>query len=213
MPSSQLTELVRAAMFSALAIGLGYALLMVPNVELMTLIIFIAGLTLGLRWGVIIGGTSEAIYSILNPFGSGLMFPPLLIAQVVSMMIVGFTGGLLRSVFYRTSFSPIRIGIAGVVGFVVTFIFDSLTTLSYPISAGFDAPQTWGIYLSGLGFTILHQVSNIVVFSVGIPAVMKHLANENEVSNEKTGNRRQETEDRRQKTEDRRQKTEDRKNC
>lgn len=178
MTRTQLTKLVRAAMFSALAIGLGYALMMVPNVELMTLIIFISGIMLGVRWGMLIGGFSEAIFSIANPFGSGLVFPPLLIAQILSMVIVGLTGGVFRRAFLRNHFSPLRIGLAGFLGFALTFIFDSLTTLSYPVVIGYDSIQTWGIYLSGIGFTILHQVSNMMVFAIGIPLIMKYLVNE-----------------------------------
>ena len=67
-----LNKLVRASIFTALAIGLGFSLLMVPNVELITVIVFLSGLTLGVRWGILVGGTAEFIFSVLNPFGSGL---------------------------------------------------------------------------------------------------------------------------------------------
>lgn len=171
-----LNKLVRASIFTALAIGLGFSLIMVPNIELITVIIFLAGLTLGIGWGVLVGGTAELIFSVLNPFGSGLVFPPLLLAQVLSMMIVGLAGGLMRPLFFKREFSAKNIAGLAITGFVLTFIFDSLTTLSYPISVGFDLPQTVGIYISGIGFTILHQVSNAIVFAIGIPRVVKHLA-------------------------------------
>lgn len=171
-------------MFSALAIGLGYALLMIPNVELMTLIIFISGIMLGAKWGMLIGAFSEGIFSIANPFGSGLIFPPLLISQIMSMMIVGLTGGIMRRVFFHAQYTSFKIGLAGFMGFILTFIFDSLTTLSYPVSAGFDAVQTWGLYISGIGFTLLHQISNVFVFSVGLPVVMKYLVKESMAENE-----------------------------
>jgi hypothetical protein len=64
----------------------------------------------------------------------------------------------------------------GVTGLFVTFIYDSFTTLSYPISAGFELTQTLGIYISGLSFSLLHQISNAIVFTIGIPRVMKYLA-------------------------------------
>jgi len=171
-----LNKLVRAAIFTALAIGLGFALLMVPNFEFISVIVFLAGITLGISWGMVVGGTAELIYSILNPFGSGLVFPPLLIAQVVSMIIIGAAGGLLRKVYFKKKFSKWRIASLAVVGFVLTFIFDSLTTLSYPVSAGFDFPQTVGVYVSGIAFTIFHQVSNAIIFAIGIPMVVKQLA-------------------------------------
>ena len=171
-----LNKLVRASIFTALAIGLGFSLLMVPNVELISVVVFLSGLTLGVRWGVLVGGTAELIFSVLNPFGSGLVFPPLLLSQIISMIIIGATGGLLRPMFFKKDFSKKSIAGLAISGFILTFIFDSLTTLSYPFSAGFDLPQTIGIYISGIGFTFLHQISNAIVFAVGVPSVIKHLA-------------------------------------
>jgi len=171
-----LNKLVRASIFTALAIGLGFSLLMVPNIELITVIVFLAGLTLGVRWGILVGGTAEFIFSVLNPFGSGLIFPPLLFSQVISMIIIGAVGGLIRPIFFKRKFSKKRIASLAVTGFILTFIFDSLTTLSYPVSVGFDWRQTIGIYLSGIGFTILHQLSNAIIFAIGVPRVVKHLA-------------------------------------
>ena len=40
----KLNKLVRAAIFAALAIGLGFSLLLIPNIELITVTIFISGL-------------------------------------------------------------------------------------------------------------------------------------------------------------------------
>ena len=171
-----LNKLVRASIFTALAIGLGFSLLMVPNVELISVVVFLSGLTLGVKWGILVGGTAELIFSVLNPFGSGLVFPPLLLSQIISMIIIGAVGGLLRPLFFKKALSKKSIAGLAITGFILTFIFDSLTTLSYPFSAGFDLPQTIGIYISGIGFTFLHQISNAIVFAVGVPSVIKHLA-------------------------------------
>ena len=171
-----LTNLVRAAMFAALAVALGYALMLIPNVELITVVVFLAGLTLGIKWGMFVGGLSEFIFSSMNPLGSGLIFPPLIAAQISSMIFVGFAGGILRPILFKKNITKIHIFAFGFLGFILTFIFDSLTTISYPLAAGFDWPQTIGIYLSGIGFTILHQVSNGIIFAVGIPRVVKYLA-------------------------------------
>lgn len=172
----ELNKLVRAAIFTALAIGLGFSLLMVPNIELITVIVFLAGLTLGVRWGILVGGTAEALFSIFNPFGSGLVFPPLLFSQTIAMVIIGAAGGLLRKIYFRKAFTKKYIVALALTGFILTFIFDSLTTLSYPISVGFDFSQTFGIYLTGIGFTLLHQISNAIIFTIVVPRVIKHLA-------------------------------------
>lgn len=171
-----LNNLVRASIFTALAIGLGFSLLMVPNVELITVIVFLAGLTLGARWGALVGGTAEFFFSMLNPFGSGLIFPPLMVSQVLAMIIVGISGGSLRAVFFKKVYTQKRMLLLAICGFVLTFLFDSLTTLAYPLSVGFDFTQTLGIYISGIGFTLLHQISNAIIFPIVVPKVVKHLA-------------------------------------
>ncbi len=171
-----LNKLVRASIFAALAIGAGFSLLMIPNVELITVIIFTAGLYLGPAWGLIVGGTAEMIFSGMNPLGSGLSFPPLFFAQIFGMAGVGFTGGLFRRIFMLKEFSLKKVIAVGVTGFVLTFIFDSITTLSYPVSAGFDLSRTIGLYISGIGFTLLHQVANGFIFAFGVPKITKFLA-------------------------------------
>ncbi|MDP7072120.1 MAG: hypothetical protein QF430_04480 [Candidatus Marinimicrobia bacterium] len=169
-------RLVKAAIFAATAAGLGFALVFVPNVELITIVIFLSGLTLGPMWGGLVGITSEAVYSGMNPLGSGLAFPPLFTAQIISMGFVGLMGGMLKPILFKKHFTAFQIIMLGISGFSLTFIYDSLTTLSYPVSAGFDWPQTVTIYISGMGMTVLHQISNTIVFIIGIPRVTKHLA-------------------------------------
>jgi hypothetical protein len=72
-----LSKLVRASVFAAVSVGLGFSLLMIPNVEFISIVVFISGVTLGIGWGIVVGGTAEFIFSTLNPFGSGLLFPTL----------------------------------------------------------------------------------------------------------------------------------------
>jgi len=108
----ELNNLVKAAIFSALAIGLGYAFLFVPNIEFMTVIIFISGLSLGVKTGMLVGGTSMFIFSAMNPIGSGLVFPPLLIGQVFSMILIGMIGGLLYRFFLSNNHLRFRVILA-----------------------------------------------------------------------------------------------------
>jgi hypothetical protein len=103
------------------------------------------------------------------------MFPPLLVSQVISMSLIGLAGGLLRPVFKKKVYSKKIILFLSIYGFILTFIFDSLTSLSYPISMGFDFAQTFGIYIAGIGFTLMHQISNAIIFPIVIPKVLKYL--------------------------------------
>ncbi len=170
-----LNNLVRAAIFCALAVGMGFSLMLVPNVELITVIVFLSGLTLGKGLGALVGGTAIFIYSGLNPMGSGLSFPPLFIMQIIGMSITGAVGGVVRPAFFKKEFNAISLVGLSVLGFTLTFIYDVFTLISYPISAGLGFTGVMAAVVKGLGFTVLHEVSNAVVFVVAVPRVVKYL--------------------------------------
>ena len=171
----ELNNLVKAAIFCALAIGMGFSLMLVPNIELITVIVFMSGLMLGWRWGALVGGTAIFIYSGLNPMGSGLSFPPLFFMQILGMAITGFIGGLFRSFFLEKESNIFSLIILGLLGFICTFIYDFLTLISYPLSAGLGLSGMIAALVKGIGFTLLHEISNAIVFVVTIPKVIKYL--------------------------------------
>lgn len=162
-------------MFVALAVGSGFALLMVPNIELITAVVFTAGVYLGSRWGLVVGVMAEFIFSAANPLGSGLVFLPMLAAQLLGMGMVGLAGGILRGMTRSPVWSWRRKILLGAAGVVLTFIFDALTTLSYPLAAGYPTAQTAAIFLTGIGFTFLHQAANGIIFATALPQVFSRL--------------------------------------
>ena len=171
----ELNNLVRAAIFCALAIGMGFSLMLVPNIELITVIVFMSGLMLGCKWGALVGGTAIFIYSGLNPMGSGLSFPPLFFMQILGMAITGFTGGLFSRFFLEKETNIFSLITLGLLGFICTFIYDFLTMISYPLSAGLGISGMIAALVKGIGFTLLHEISNAIVFVVTIPKVIKYL--------------------------------------
>lgn len=170
-----LSNLVRASIFCALAIGLGYSLMLVPNIELITVIVFLCGLTLGPGWGILVGGTAMFIFSGLNPLGSGLSFPPLFLAQIISEMFIGATGGWLRPLFFSAEFNLARLGGLAFTGFMLTFIYDSLTIISWPLSLGLGFTGAAAALVKGIGFTLLHEISNSIIFLLAVPRIVKQL--------------------------------------
>lgn len=162
-------------MFTALAVGSGFALLLIPNVELITSVVFISGVSLGPGWGLAVGLLSEFVFSTANPLGSGLVFPPLLLSQLIGLGLVGFTGGLFRRVFNSRHWPLPKVILIGATGAVLTFVFDTLTTLSYPVAMGFGFRQTAAIYVAGMAFTFLHQISNAIIFATALPQVFRRI--------------------------------------
>ncbi|UCD37673.1 MAG: hypothetical protein JSW54_12760 [Fidelibacterota bacterium] len=166
------TRMALMAMFVALMVGSGWALAMVPNIEFVTALAFTAGATLGPGSGALAGAAGMFLFSATNPIGSGLAFPVLLIAQVVSQAGVGLLGGL----FSRTSWHnlhrwPMRtiIALAGLTG---TLLYDGLTSISFPLYAGARMGEILTLLVSGLAFTVLHQVSNTMIFFLLVPRMI-----------------------------------------
>ena len=171
----ELVNLVRASIFCAMAIAMGYSLMMVPNIELITVIIFLSGVTLNLWWGALVGLVAMGVYSGLNPLGSGLSFPPLFFAQIIAMSLCGVIGGLFSPLFFVKKYNFPKLLLLGFIGFLVTFIYDALTLISYPLFSGLGFTGIVVSLVKGLGFTLLHEISNIFIFLITVPRVVQFL--------------------------------------
>jgi hypothetical protein len=165
-------KLARMALFTALGAALGHALSGVPNVELVTATVFIAGAVLGPAGGALVGAAAEALYTSFHPMGAPA--PPLWIAQVLSMSLAGCFGGIWRR-FRPGSFIRSRIGTAAA-GLLCTLVFDLLTTASFAFTVHFNAEQLVQSFVFGLWFYVLHAAGNVVIFSLLVPAVLARLA-------------------------------------
>jgi len=168
---NRIQNITYTGVFIALILGVGFGLAFIPNIELITAIIFISGVLMGLKKGIIIGMISEFLFSALNPMGSGLLFPPMLISQVIAMSIVGLAGGLFAYNFFSNMNILSRI-IIGITGFFLTLIYDIFVSIAFPISAGFTVKETIAAVIAGIGFSTIHLITNTVIFLVLIPIVI-----------------------------------------
>jgi hypothetical protein len=151
---------------------------LIPNVELITLCIFTGGYLFGKSRGIIIGATSYFIFSAFNPWGSGLAFPPLLIGQVVSMAITGFTGGLIASILSSGSPKRIKTFVFGACGTILTLMYHIIVTVTTYEFAGFSLEQfkltaLAGIAILGLPLTLVHVCMNTAFFALLIPVLIR----------------------------------------
>jgi energy-coupling factor transport system substrate-specific component len=157
----------------ALAIALKLPILTLPNIEFFTFIIFCSGYLLGMIEGVIVGVISMSLYTILfTPYGP----PPLPIgtAQIISMALVGFSGGLISRLVPASSRQHIlsrpiaTILIIGGSGLLLTFIYDLVTNLA----SAFVMGQFWPVMIAGIPFALVHVVSNVVIFTTLSPLLL-----------------------------------------
>lgn len=161
-----ISTITRMAILIALAIGLGYALLEIPNVELVTATVFIGGYILGKVQGAVIGLITEGLFSLFHPLGPSP--PPLFITQVFSMTCTGFLGGWMRK--KHTFWKPWHFALAGLFS---TALFAVLTTLSFVWTAYIPLAKIPQSFLFGLGFYILHLASNGLIFFTLVPIMVK----------------------------------------
>lgn len=157
------------AIIIALAIALGYALALVPNVELVTLTLAIGGYLLGGGWGLIVGALGFGLYSILSPFG---VAPPLLLlAQILGGGLIGYSGSLLRKKVKKKWTLVLK---SALIGGTVTLFYDLLTNLGSYIMITSEKTLIPFI-VGGLSFSILHIVANVVIFAVLFPILSRYL--------------------------------------
>jgi hypothetical protein len=167
----------------ALAIVLKLPILSVPNVEFFTFVIFSSGYLLGAIEGLLVGIISMSIYtSIITPYG----LPPLPIAfaQVFSMALIGLAGGmhpmansggfaaklqLSRCDKKSSSFTGFKFLTMGLWGLVLTLLYDLLTNLATAYVMGKFLP----VMIAAIPFALLHILSNIAIFVVLTPALLK----------------------------------------
>ncbi len=71
--------------------------------------------------------------------------------------------------------TKLKIAMLGITGGLLTFIYDSLTTLSIPFTFGFENENLLAFYLAGIGFTFLHQLSNMAVFALVLPGLFSRI--------------------------------------
>lgn len=163
-------------LFAGTAVGAGYLLAGIPNVELMSLVAALGGVALGAMRGAVVGALAAGVFSLASPYG--LPAPLLLAAQMAGLGFAGAVGGVAgrraRAVPDVAPARPWRSWPqAALAGLVVTVVYDGLTNLA--ILASFDLAA--GIVLAGaLPFFLVHVATNVAFFCVIFPALAPRLA-------------------------------------
>ena len=164
--------IARAGIFTALSVALGYMLVFIPNIELISASIFASGWLFGPSVGITVGALSFAIFSLFNPLGASL--PPLMIAQVLGGMLLGLAGGLFKPIL--SGIPIIARGIVlGIGGGLLTMLYDVITNIGGFIA--FTTEKTFIAYLAaGIVFSFLHIFSNTLIFSLLLFPILNRVA-------------------------------------
>jgi hypothetical protein len=167
---------ILASMLVALIVTLGYVLAAVPNVELMTIAVFISGYLLGARLGAMVGAASMALHSLFNPLGAAL--PPLMLAQMGAFVITALAGACCAPLLCAIRFRVAEIALAGLIGFTLTLLYDVATSVAaYFVAMDPDSTlRLWQFVSGGVAFMLMHLVWNTGLFLVVLPPALRILS-------------------------------------
>jgi hypothetical protein len=169
------SETAATAIFIALAAALGFLLLSVPNVELVTFTVFASGVVLGRARGALVGALAMAIYSGFNPYGSGLGIPTMFAAQLAASAFAGLMGGITARLWRGLPQVAGRRGLpllAGGIGLALTAVYQAAVIVGLAVMSPEFRTGALAVLLSNAFFSSVHLVSNTIVFAVLAPTVL-----------------------------------------
>ena len=167
-------SLARAAVLAAAVVVNGLLLFAVPNVELVTATVAMAGLLLGPRYGALVGVVGMGLFGAINPIGSSLAMPPLWIAQMLGQGLNGLIFGMVRGRLRQLKGLP-RIVVFAAFGLLVTMIYQAFMSLSFWLFAPGGRETFIGVLIGGLVFSLMQLISNTLIFAIVVPAAELHL--------------------------------------
>ena len=139
-----------------------------PNVEFTSLICFLTGFLFGALFGALLGALTMFINGFLSPWGfAGIIMP----FQMLGMALMGFAGGFYRKTLGRNFdvAESLNFESACLAAFI-TLIYDIITNAGYAIL--FNLPII-AVLIAGVWFSIVHVVSNTVLFGAAFHRLVK----------------------------------------
>jgi uncharacterized membrane protein len=161
-------------MLAAAAVANGYLFFAVPNFELVTATVAVAGLLLGPGYGFLVGVVTYAIFGAFNPLGSSMAIPSMWVAQMLGQGINGLLFGLLRHKLHASR-GQLRIVLFSSMGLLVTIIYQVLLSLSFYIFAPMERTTLIGFLIAGLLFSLTQIAINTLIFALIVPLAASRL--------------------------------------
>ncbi len=170
--SLRMKRVALVGIYAALILVLDYLPFRPPNVEFMTSLLFIAGYCFGARVGGLTALVVSATFSYLNPLGPSE--PPLFAFQVAFYVGIALVGSFFARFRQRRPFNVSGRGsmARGALGLLGTLVFDIGSTFAFSLPlTNWNWAAVWPIWLSGIVFTLLHLVSNAIIFAFLLPVI------------------------------------------
>jgi hypothetical protein len=162
-PKTATLKIALLAIFTALGVAMSTMFIYFPNIELMTLTLFIGGIVLGPLYGSFLAILSASLYEIIATLivGPGYVIFPF---KIIAFLLIVLVGALIRkkipeklNFFWWFTF--------GVIGGLLTLFFDLITNIGWIIlSDNFNFIGYISAIVIGLPITASKIAANTILF-------------------------------------------------
>ncbi|NHK31464.1 MAG: ECF transporter S component [Asgard group archaeon] len=162
-PKTTTLKIALLAIFTALGVAMSTMFIYFPNIELMSLTLFIGGIVLGPLYGSFLAILSATLYEIIATLiiGPGYVIFPF---KIIAFLLIVLVGALIRkkipekpNAFWWFAF--------GVIGGLLTIFFDLITNIGWIIlSDNFNFIGYISALVIGLPITASRVATNTVLF-------------------------------------------------
>lgn len=163
IPKTTTLKIALLAVFTALGVALSTMFIYFPNIELMSLTLFIGGIVLGPLYGSILAILSASLYELIATImiGPGYVIFPF---KVIAFLLIVLVGALIRKKIPEKP-NAIWWFIFGVIGGLLTIFYDLITNVGWIIlSDNFNFIGYISAIVIGLPITASRVAANTVLF-------------------------------------------------
>ncbi|MHA1552293.1 MAG: hypothetical protein ACTSUP_04050 [Candidatus Heimdallarchaeaceae archaeon] len=151
------------AALASLGIILSAFVIFFPNIEFISVTIFLITLLFGVEYGLLAAISIAVVYEflVIPIYGSGGL---LILFKLLCYVGLALVAGLGRKLFVKLSFWEL-----GVFGAIFALIYDVITTLFGMIivlQQTVTAPYLISLLILGIPFTLSHVIGNFILFSL-----------------------------------------------
>jgi hypothetical protein len=165
------------AVFSAVIVATNFALTDLLNVKLMDTLVFVAAFVYGFRTGALVGISSELIWSVVSPWGSGGYIIPFL---VLGELLYAAAGSIAASI-WNDNLQPFSISnlAIGSLMTICAFVWDFETNIGTALIAFWPNVTVSKIlateFVTGGIFMIVHELSDFLLGLSVAPIIIVYL--------------------------------------
>ncbi|MGQ4910883.1 MAG: hypothetical protein ACP6KW_01815 [Candidatus Thorarchaeota archaeon] len=150
------------AMMTALTLVANYVVIVAPNVEIGSSVLFVTGLLFGVQVAVAVVLLVAVVFGLFNPWGPSIFIYEVWITQVVGWLFIAIAGHVIgrSGSAGDDKLAPWQYGVVGV---VLTLFYDTVTNLGWAWASSIPFAVTM---MTGLPFMAVHVISNAFIFSI-----------------------------------------------